>query len=473
MTSPRAATARAGPGADEGHRLATGAGEAALRLHAFYGGKLQTLPKCAVGGFDDFAVWYTPGVAAPCLAIHAEPDRVYAYTSKGNTIAIVTDGTRVLGLGDIGPEAALPVMEGKALLFKYLGGVDAVPVCLRTKDPDELVRAVSLLEPAFGGINLEDIAQPKCFRILDALRTRLAVPVWHDDQQGTATALLAGLLNACTVVGKRLDRVRIAMIGMGAANVASYRLLTAQGVYPGAIVACDRQGTLHRGRHDIEARQDAFAEKWRVCRESNADGVVGGIADALRGADACVAFAASGPGIIRPEWVQGMARDAIVFACANPVPEIWPWEAKAAGARIVATGRSDFPNQLNNSLVFPGLFRGVLDVRARAITDEMAIAVARELAAYAEAGTLRDDHILPRMDDWEAFPRVAVAAATTAQAQGVARLSKSPAELHEGAARVMREAREASRLLVEAGLIRRPPGVGEPGAGEAARGASG
>jgi malate dehydrogenase (oxaloacetate-decarboxylating) len=260
---------------------------------------------------------------------------------------------------------------------------------------------------------------------------------------------------------------------MGAANVASYRLLTAQGVAPGAIVACDRQGTLHRGRHDIEARPDAFAEKWRVCRDSNADGVVGGIAEALRGADVCIAFAAPGPGIIRPEWVQGMGRDAIVFACANPVPEIWPWEATAAGARIVATGRSDFPNQLNNSLVFPGLFRGVLDVRARTITDEMAIAVARELAAYAEAGTLRDDHILPRMDDWEAFPRVAVAAATTAPAQGVARLSKSPAELHAGAARVMREAREASRLLLETGLIRRPPDGAEPRSGEAAGRASG
>jgi malate dehydrogenase (oxaloacetate-decarboxylating) len=450
-------------------RLATQPGAVALRLHAFYGGKLQTLPKCPVRGFDDFAIWYTPGVAAPCLAIQAEPDQVYTHTSKANTIAIVTDGTRVLGLGDIGPEAALPVMEGKALLFKYLGGVDAVPLCLRTKDPDELVRAVTLLEPAFGGINLEDIAQPKCFRVLDALRTRLGVPVWHDDQQGTATALLAGLINACQLVGKRLDRIRIAMIGMGAANVASYRLLTAQGVAPGAIVACDRQGTLHPGRHDIEARQEAFAEKWRVCRESNADGVAGGIAEALRGADVCIAFAASGPGIIRPEWVRGMERDAIVFACANPVPEIWPWEATAAGARIVATGRSDFPNQLNNSLVFPGLFRGVLDVRARTITDEMAIAVARELAAYAEAGSLRDDHILPRMDDWEAFPRVAVAAATTAQAQGVARLAKSPAELHEGAARVMREAREASRLLVEAGLIRRPPDGAGSCPGEAAR----
>jgi malate dehydrogenase (oxaloacetate-decarboxylating) len=465
--------ARVEPSSDELRRLATRPGEVALRLHAFYGGKLQTLPKCAIRGFEDFAIWYTPGVAAPCLAIQAQAEQVYAHTNKANTVAIVTDGTRVLGLGDIGPEAALPVMEGKALLFKYLGGVDAVPICLRTKDPDELVRAVTLLEPAFGGINLEDIAQPKCFRVLDALRTRLAIPVWHDDQQGTATVLLAGLVNACKVVGKRLDRIRIAMIGMGAANVASYRLLTASGVDPKAIVACDSRGTLHRGRHDIEARQDLFAEKWRVCGESNADRVAGGIAEALRGANACVAFAASGPGIIRPEWVGGMARDAIVFACANPVPEIWPWEAKTAGARIVATGRSDFPNQLNNALVFPGIFRGVLDVRARAITDEMAIAVAHELSAYAEARSIRDDDILPRMDDWEVFPRVAVAAAVAAQAQGVARLSKGPAELHESAARVMREAREASRLLLEVGLIRRPPNGSEPWPGEAAPRASG
>jgi malate dehydrogenase (oxaloacetate-decarboxylating) len=364
----------------------------------------------------------------------------------------------VLGLGDIGPEAGLPVMEGKAMLFKYLGGVDAVPICLATKDPDELVRTVKLLEPTFGGINLEDIAQPKCFRVLDELRRQMSIPVWHDDQQGTATALLAGLLNALKVVGKELGRIRIAMVGMGAANVAGYRLLTASGVEPGAIVACDRKGILHRRRHDIEADQARYPDKWRVCRDSNADGLAGGIAEALRGADVCAAFSASGPGIITPEWVRGMARDAIVFACANPVPEIWPWEAKAAGARVVATGRGDFPNQLNNSLVFPGLFRGVLDVRARTITDGMARAVARELAAFAEARTIGEEDILPHMDEWEVFPRVAAAAGLAAQEEGIARLTKNREVLHAEAARTMRDARDAVGLLMREGLIAAPPG---------------
>jgi malate dehydrogenase (oxaloacetate-decarboxylating) len=430
----------------------------ALRLHPFYRGKLQVMPKCAIRGIEDFAIWYSPGVAAPCRAIQADPDLVYTHTNKANSIAIVTDGTRVLGLGDIGPEAALPVMEGKAMLFKYLGGVDAVPICLATKDPDEVVRTVTLLEPSFGGINLEDIAQPKCFRVLDALRGRLGIPVWHDEQQGTATALLAGLLNALKVVGKDLGRIRIVMVGMGAANVAGYRLLTTSGVEPGAIVACDRKGILHRRRHDIEADQARFPDKWRVCRGSNADGLVGGLAEAFRGADVCAAFSASGPGIIKPEWVRSMARDAIVFACANPVPEIWPWEAKAAGARVVATGRGDFPNQLNNSLVFPGLFRGVLDVRARTITDGMARAVARELAGFAESRTICDDDILPRMDEWEVFPRVAAAAGLAAQDEGVARLTRSREALLADAARIMRGAREAVGVLMREGLIAPPPG---------------
>lgn len=429
----------------------------ALRLHPFYRGKMQTLPRCAIRGFEDFAVWYTPGVAAPCRAICADPEAVFAHTSKGNTIAIVTNGTRVLGLGNIGPEAALPVMEGKALLFKYLGGVDAIPLCLRTQDTDELIRTVKLVEPAFGAINLEDIAQPQCFRVLDALRAELGIPVWHDDQQGSATALLAGLLNASKVVGKDFRRVRIAMVGVGAANVAGYRLLVASGVDPKAIIACDSKGTLHRGRQDLEARQDVFAEKWRICCDSNADGVIGGIADALRGADVCIAFSAPGPGIVRPEWVRAMARDAIVFACANPVPEIWPWEAREAGARIVATGRSDFPNQLNNSLVFPGLFRGILDVRARAISEAMAVAVAHELAAFAEARSIREDDILPRMDEWDAHPRVAVAAAMAAQAEGLARLTKRRDQVHAEAVRVMGQAREATRVLMREGLIPAPP----------------
>ncbi len=426
------------------------AAEEAVRRHAQWHGKIQVMPKCDLRGPGDFAVWYTPGVAAPCRAIQTDPERVYELTNKGNSVAIVTDGTRVLGLGNIGPEAGLPVMEGKALLFKYLGDVDAFPICLATQDPDELIRAVELLEPSFGGINLEDIAQPKCFRILERLRATMKIPVWHDDQQGSATALIAGLSNALKVMRKELSRVRIAMIGMGAANVSVYRLLKASGANPGAIVACDSKGALHRGRGDIDAEQHRFPEKWAVCRETNADGVTGGIADAMRGADVCIAFSRPGPDVIRPEWVRSMAREAIVFACANPTPEIWPEDAKAAGARIVATGRGDFPNQLNNSLVFPAIFRGALDVRASTISDEMALAAAAELARCAEDRGLRDDFILPRMEDWEAVPRVAAATALKAQEQGIARGRIERDDYVRQVTARIRHTREATALLLHA-----------------------
>jgi malate dehydrogenase (oxaloacetate-decarboxylating) len=427
--------------------------EAALRLHAQYKGKIQILPKCPVSGLADFAIWYTPGVAAPCLDIAAHPERVYEHTNKANSVAIVSDGTRVLGLGNIGPEAGLPVMEGKALLFKYLGGVDAVPLCVATADADELVRVTKALEPGFGGINLEDISQPKCFRVLDALRDSMNIPVWHDDQQGSATAMLAGLLNALAVVGKKLADAKIAMIGVGAANVACYRLLSAAGAAKGAIVACDSRGTLHQGRGDIEAARDEFPDKWRICRETNAEAVAGGIAAAMRGADVCLAFSTPGPGVIAREDVAGMAKDAIVFACANPVPEIWPEEARAAGAAIVATGRSDFPNQVNNSLVFPGLFRGVLDVRARRITDEMAMAAAHALADCARERGIGAEKILPRMDEWEVAARVAAATAMKAQDQGLARLAKGKDEIYSEALAKIAAAREATAALMREGLI--------------------
>lgn len=428
----------------------------AMRLHPLYRGKIQMMPKCPVRDFGDFAIWYTPGVAAPCRAIEASPDLVFEHTNKGNTVAVVSNGTRILGLGNIGPEAGLPVMEGKALLFKYLGGVDAVPLCLRTEDPDELVRTVEILEPSFGGVNLEDIAQPACFDILDALRDRLRIPVWHDDQQGSATVLLAGLINALEVVGKSIDRIKIAMVGMGAANVAVFRLLKSAGARPEAVVACDRRGTLHRSRADIERRSQQFRDKWRVCCETNAEQVDGSIADAMRGADVCIAFASPGPDLIRPEWIQTMQKDAILFACANPVPEIWPWDALDAGARIVATGRGDFPNQVNNSLGFPGIFRGCLDVRATSITDEMAIAAAHELAACAAEQGLAEDRIVPRMDQWEVFPRVAVATALAAQRGNVATFQRSQQQLLAEATSTIQKARQAAEQLFRSGIIAPP-----------------
>ena len=425
-----------------------------LRLHALYQGKIQIGVKCPIRDLADFAYWYTPGVAAPCRAIQADPTRVYELTNKSNTVAIVSDGSRVLGLGNIGPHAALPVMEGKALLFKYLGGVDAVPICLATQDCQELVRTVRSLEPSFGGINLEDIAQPRCFRVLDELRHSMAIPVWHDDQQGTATALLAGLIGALKVVGKPTGAVKIAMIGMGAANVASYRLLKAYGIDPGQIVACDTQGTLHRNRADIEDGQNEFPEKWMVCQETNREAVAGRTAEALRGADVCIAFSSSGPGVIEPSWIRSMAKDAIVFACANPNPEIWPWDAKEAGARIVATGRSDFKNQLNNSLVFPGIFRGTLDSRAVTISDGMAMAAAIELAKCAEEQGLSEEAILPTMADWWVVPRVAAATALKAQESGLARARLRPREEYIAiATRRVQDAQQTLRTLMREGLI--------------------
>jgi malate dehydrogenase (oxaloacetate-decarboxylating) len=434
----------------------------ALRLHPYYRGKIQTAPKVPVRSLADFAIWYTPGVAAPCRAIQERPDLVYEHTNKANTVAVVSDGTRVLGLGDIGPEAGLPVMEGKALLFKYLGGIDAVPICLGTKDPDELVRIVKCLQPSFGGINLEDIAQPKCFRVLDALRADpdITIPIWHDDQQGTATVVLGALLGALRVVGKPIEDVTIAMIGMGAANVSTSRLLLTAGVPVGHIVGVDSKGILHPGRADIERWQDEFATKWRLCRESNAERRRGGIAEALAGADVCLAFSVSAPGTIRPEWIRAMAPRAIVFACANPLPEIWPWEATQAGASVVGTGRSDFPNQVNNSLGFPAIFRGALDVRARTITDEMCLAAAAEIAAVARDRGLREDYVIPSMDDETLFVREAVAVAMKAQDQGVARRPRAREDLVRGADAIMREAKATTRVLMEADLVRRMPEAG-------------
>ena len=428
----------------------------AMRLHDFYRGKVETALKCTVRNIDDFAIWYTPGVAAPCRAIAEDPEKVYEYTSKWNTVAVVSDGTRVLGLGDIGPKAGLPVMEGKALLYKYLGGVDAVAITLDTKDPGKIIETVLMLQPAFGGVNLEDISQPKCFRILDTLRQKAEIPVWHDDQQGTATVTLAGLMNALKVVGKKKEEISIAFIGAGASNVAISRLIFSWGVNPGNCYMVDSKGILGPDRGDLELRRAEYVDKWRYCQITNAENRHGGIAEAMEGADVAIALSRPGPDTIKAEWVKRMNDDAILFACANPVPEIWPWEAKAAGARIVATGRSDFPNQVNNSLGFPGIFRGALDVRASNITDEMCFAAANALAEGI-GDALNEEHILPTMDDWEIFPSEAAAVGMKAQEQGVARLNKSYDELYCHATDIISRSRNLTKLMMREGFIAEAP----------------
>jgi malate dehydrogenase (oxaloacetate-decarboxylating) len=428
----------------------------AMLLHPFYKGKIETTLKCTVRDFNDFAIWYTPGVAAPCRAIAADPELTYEYTNKWNTVAVVSDGTRVLGLGDIGPKAGLPVMEGKALLYKYLGGVDGVPIMLDTKDPDAIINTVLMLQPGFGGVNLEDISQPKCFRILDTLREKAEIPIWHDDQQGTATVTLAGLINALKVVGKKMSEVSIAFIGSGASNVACSRLIFGWGADPSHCFVVDSKGILGKHRKDLEMRKAEYVDKWHLCQITNAEGRQGDIPDAMKDADVVIALSRSGPGVIQPEWVSTMAKDSVVFACANPVPEIWPWEAKEAGAAVVATGRSDFDNQVNNSLGFPGIFRGTLDVRARTITDEMCFAAAKALADHV-GDQLSPQHILPNMDDWEVFPREAAAVGMKAQEQGLARIQLSYDELLNKALTIIKRSRDLTHLMMTEGYIPEAP----------------
>lgn len=430
--------------------------ELAMKYHPFYRGKLEVGIKTPITSFQDFSVWYTPGVAEPCMDIHRDKNKVYEHTNKWNFVAIVTDGTRVLGLGNIGPEAGMPVMEGKALLFKYLGGVDAFPICLGTKDPEEIITAVKWISPTFGGINLEDIEKPKCYYILDRLRKELDVPVWHDDQQGTALVTLAGLINALKVVNKKMSEVSIAMVGAGSANINVAKYFAKAGAKLGNMVMVDSRGTLHQGRDDLQedaARYDPM--KWEMCQTTNSAGTTGGIAEAMKGADVCIALSQSGPGVIKKEWVAGMADDSIVFACANPVPEIWPWEAKEAGARITATGRSDFVNQVNNSLGFPAVFRGALDVSAETITDEMCIVAAYAIAEYAEREGINEDCIIPTMDATDMYIEEAVLVGMKAIEQGIARKKLSRDAIKASAEAIIRRSKATTDLLMKNQII--PP----------------
>ena len=427
-------------------------------LHSYYRGKISVSLKAPVRDFSDFALWYTPGVATPCRAIAEDISKSWEHTNRSNTIAVISDGTRVLGLGDIGPEAGMPVMEGKALLFKYLGGVDAYPLCLKKMDKERFIETVKAMEPSLGGINLEDISTPKCFEILERLREEMDIPVWHDDQQGTATVEVAGFINATKLVGKKPEEMQVTMIGAGAANLRIADILTQIGVRSDNIIMCDSKGVMSSERDDLEYLRDHNPEKYRACTDYSGASTECSMESCTKGSDAVLGASRPVPGTITEKMIEDMADQPIVFAAANPEPEIWPWEAKEAGAYVVATGRSDFPNQINNSLGFPGIFRGTLDVRAKTITDSMCVAAARELAKVAEDKGLRPDYIIPSMEEWEVFPREAVAVGMKAQEEGIARIKRSRNELMDMAVKIIEGARHETEVKMHEGLIDEPPG---------------
>ncbi len=386
--------------------------ERSLRLHEEKVGKIEVVSKVKVENREDLSLAYTPGVAEPCLKIHEEPENVFKYTAKGNLVAVVTDGTAVLGLGDIGPEAAMPVMEGKAILFKEFANVDAFPICLASKDVEEIVKAVKLISPTFGGINLEDIASPRCFEIEERLKRELDIPVFHDDQHGTAIVVVAGVINALKLVKKKVEECTIVVNGAGAAGVAITKMLLKMG--PKDILLCDRQGILFEGSPDNNDHKEEMA---RLTNRNNKQGL---LTDAMAGADVFIGVSAAN--VVSAEMVKSMAKDSIIFAMANPVPEILPNIAKEAGARVVGSGRSDFPNQVNNVLAFPGVFRGALDVRAREINEEMKLAAAYAIAEIIDEGELTEEYVIPDAFDKRVAEGVAKAVAKAAIESGVARI---------------------------------------------------
>ncbi len=383
-----------------------------MKLHYALKGKLEITPRVKTDTAEALSLAYTPGVAEPCLAIRDDINKSYDLTRRWNTVAVITDGSAVLGLGDIGPEAGMPVMEGKAILFKNFGGVDAIPLCVRTKDPDEFVNAVSLLLGSFGGVNLEDISAPRCFEIEKKLQAVSDIPIFHDDQHGTAIVVSAALINALKLTGKNLADVRIVQNGPGAAGTAIIKMLISMGAKD--IVAVDRKGIIVKGREGLRGYKEELAEM------TNPRGITGTLADAVRGAD--VFIGTSAPGVLTKEMVRTMNSDVVIFACANPTPEIFPDEAIAGGAKVVSTGRSDFPNQVNNVLVFPGLFRGVLDARASRVTEGMKIAAAKAVAGLISDDELSAEYILPKAFDGRVRDAVASAVKAAAVEDGVSRI---------------------------------------------------
>ncbi|MBT2638500.1 malic enzyme-like NAD(P)-binding protein [Bacillus sp. ISL-39] len=396
--------------------------EEALHMHRVNKGKLESKSKVPVRNARDLSLAYSPGVAEPCKEIYDKPETVFDYTMKGNMVAVVSDGTAVLGLGNIGPEAALPVMEGKAVLFKSFAGVDAFPICLNTTDVDKIVETVKLLEPTFGGVNLEDIAAPNCFAIEERLKKETNIPVFHDDQHGTAIVTVAGLVNALKIVGKKMNEIKVVANGAGAAGIAIIKLLYSYGVRD--IIMCDTKGAIYEGRpNGMNAIKD------EVAKFTNRDNVEGSLADAIKGADVFIGVSVAGA--LTSEMVQTMNNNPVIFAMANPVPEIMPDEAKAAGAAVIGTGRSDFPNQVNNVLAFPGIFRGALDARATHINEKMKVAAVNAIASLIEESELSSDYVIPGPFDPRVAPAVAAAVANAAMETGVARIKVDPEEVKE------------------------------------------
>lgn len=432
-----------------------------LAAHRFYGGKMQTVPKVGAFGFNWFNVWYTPGVSAVSRTIRDDFDASFELANRGNLVAIVSDSTRVLGDGNCSPAGGLGVMEGKAFLMKYLGGVDAMALCMDSRnakgenDAEAIIEFVRRLQPSFGAVNLEDISQPNCFHVLDVLRESCEIPVWHDDAQGTGCVTLAGLINALKVAGKDIAQARMVFYGAGASNTTIVSLIIQAGGNPDRIVMFDSRDSLGKHRADVKA-DHRFYRKWEICEQTNPDGIRD-METAMTGADVLIALSKPGPDVIKPEWVRRMARKAIVFACANPVPEIYPHAAKAAGAYIVATGRGDFPNQVNNSVGFPGILKGALLVRARKITDAMAITAARSLATFAEKKGIHPEYIIPTMDEADVFPQEAADVAMQAIADGVARAPAERAAIHARARADIQQARDMLDQLVQHGFIQPPP----------------
>ncbi len=428
--------------------------------HKYYGGKIQTVPKAPVPGFNWFNVWYTPGVSKVSTNIRDNNDTSFQLSNRGNLVAVVSDSTRVLGDGDCTPPGGLGVMEGKAFLMKYLGGVDAVALCVDSKgkdgknDPDKIIEFVKMCQHSFGAVNLEDISQPNCFKVLDVLREECDIPVWHDDAQGTACVTLAGLINALKLANKKIGDVKIVLFGAGASNTTIARLIITDGGDPKKIVMFDTKGSLNSDRLDIK-NDKRFYRKWELCESTNPDKIQT-IEEAMKGADVLISLSTPGPDTVKQDWIRSMAEKSIVFTCANPVPEIYPYAAKEAGAFIVATGRGDFPNQVNNSIGFPGILKGALMVRARKITDNMAIAAAHSLANYAERRGINPENIVPNMQEAAVFPEEAADVAMQAIKDGVARIHLTKEEAFKIADADIKYSRELTNSLVDNGFIKAP-----------------